>query len=731
MKLITAIFFTLSLCLVPVAGGTPYGSEKAIPIEKLIEIVRAEDELRFDRTLESFLKNEDAALRRRAALAAGRIGDPSALPLLTHLMLKDADESVRRMAAFAVGEVESVKGADAVIKVLGDASAPAGVRAAAIEAAGKIAAAEPKQTEAKALGEAVLDALEREARLVSEEQDREVVRLGITAVLRSKPDEGGIVVARFLTNIDDRIRADAANTLARIGAKNANKQLQAMLLTDEYPVARANAARALAAGGDRSAINMVLEAATTDPDLRVRVNAVRALEVFAEPGTANRLLERAEKVLAAYKSSKHDNPAEENELLTLVSALGVILKGTANERAVKLLDEFRRRNRYASPEAAVALVRISPKAFMNTDYKPQSEYDWRATSSVARGFGESTELEETEEVRQFRKAALEGLGNLVGDMVSGEDVPDKSFPDVLRAYAKFKPADLAQVLRSSLTQDDVIIRATAAELLGGIEPDRAGGKTLENHRALAAALRAAEDDRLNDAVLAILEALGKQYQMLKDDKTVKSDLLAPVKRALGSPDYLIRRKAAAVLREAKADVKIPEDISRVAFDRGRNVRSRVVRADYLKALSRKNGSWRALFETDKGEFVMELYPEDAPLTVDNFIRLAESGYFNGLAIHRVVPNFVVQDGDPRGDGSGGPGWQIRCEINRIPYERGTVGMALSGKDTGGSQWFVAHSPQPHLDGGYTVFGKVNEEGMEIVDRLVRGDRIIGVKIYGK
>ena len=116
------------------------------------------------------------------------------------------------------------------------------------------------------------------------------------------------------------------------------------------------------------------------------------------------------------------------------------------------------------------------------------------------------------------------------------------------------------------------------------------------------------------------------------------------------------------------------------------------------------------------------------LTVDNFVKLARSGYFNGLEVHRVVPNFVMQDGDPRGDGNGGPGWSIRCEINMLPFDRGAVGMALSGKDTGGSQWFVTHAPQPHLDGGYTVFGHVNNVDMKVVDNIVRGDKIISVKI---
>jgi cyclophilin family peptidyl-prolyl cis-trans isomerase len=136
---------------------------------------------------------------------------------------------------------------------------------------------------------------------------------------------------------------------------------------------------------------------------------------------------------------------------------------------------------------------------------------------------------------------------------------------------------------------------------------------------------------------------------------------------------------------------------------------------------------RAVIATDKGSFTMELLPEEAPLTVDNFVGLARKNYFNNVLFHRVVPNFVVQGGDPRGDGNGGPGYQIRCEINEVPYNRGAVGMALSGKDTGGSQWFVTHSPQPHLDGGYTVFGRV-VEGMNVVDRIVRGDRIRSVTI---
>ena len=121
-------------------------------------------------------------------------------------------------------------------------------------------------------------------------------------------------------------------------------------------------------------------------------------------------------------------------------------------------------------------------------------------------------------------------------------------------------------------------------------------------------------------------------------------------------------------------------------------------------------------DTDKGTIEIELAVLDAPLTADSFLALAQRGYFSGMAIHRVVPNFVVQAGDTRGDGEGGPGYTLRDEINMRPYLRGTVGMALDGPDTGGSQFFITHSPQPHLDARYTAFGRV-VAGMDVVDAL--------------
>lgn len=135
---------------------------------------------------------------------------------------------------------------------------------------------------------------------------------------------------------------------------------------------------------------------------------------------------------------------------------------------------------------------------------------------------------------------------------------------------------------------------------------------------------------------------------------------------------------------------------------------------------------RVLMKTTKGEMVLELYQADAPGTVKNFLDLINKGFYNGLSFHRVIANFMIQGGCPRGDGTGGPGYKIKCEINPNKHVRGTLSMAHAGKDTGGSQFFICHSPQSHLDGVHTVFGRVIE-GLEVVDAIRGGDKMTEVK----
>ena len=140
----------------------------------------------------------------------------------------------------------------------------------------------------------------------------------------------------------------------------------------------------------------------------------------------------------------------------------------------------------------------------------------------------------------------------------------------------------------------------------------------------------------------------------------------------------------------------------------------------------------ATIETDKGTMEVEFYDKDAPKTVANFVKLAKAGYYNGLKFHRVIPDFVIQGGCPKGDGTGGPGYKIDCELDgdNQYHDRGVLSMAHAGRNTGGSQFFICHSRRntAHLDRNHTCFGKV-VDGLEVIDDIRQGDLIKKITIH--
>lgn len=142
-------------------------------------------------------------------------------------------------------------------------------------------------------------------------------------------------------------------------------------------------------------------------------------------------------------------------------------------------------------------------------------------------------------------------------------------------------------------------------------------------------------------------------------------------------------------------------------------------------------AYSATIITDKGTIEVELFAEAAPLTVNNFVFLAREGFYDGIGFHRVIPDFMVQGGDPTGSGMGGPGYRFADEFDNNPHqhERGSLSMANSGPATNGSQFFICHGAQPHLNGRHTVFGKVTE-GLDVVDAIAQGDDMTSVTITG-
>jgi len=703
-----------------------------VPVATQVAILKAEDARNFDKTLEAFLSSKDESVRTRAALAAGRIGDEAAIEKLTDLLNNDVSIKVREMAVFALGEIESVKAADTIFGVISDRKQSPDVLGRAVEAAGKIAAANPKDEKAKMLGAAIVDLL------VFENAKRsgpyvKVIRAGLTAALRARPEGAEAAIAPFLGYSDVGLVADALNALSRLRAKNSNEKIKELLAKSSDAGVRAGAASALGSAGanDQDSLDLLLVSAIDDTDARVRISAIRSLGRLKDTTAAKALIERGESLLLKRTVV---NAPDMNELLELGSAVGTILKDSDNDAAIKWLTACRKADRNRSAEFAAAFAKISPKKYL-AEVKPGTFEFSDPWAAVA--YAQGLEVLADDKNAELKMDAAIKLTSFVSDMETKVKTADQTkmlmaMPDLLRALAKFKPDNLDEILRSMVTNDDVFIRATAAELIA----DRPASK--ENIDALNKAWSKAfiTDKIYDDAMLMTLDALVKL-----DKKEANGALLT----SLNSPDYLVRKKAFDLLADAdttaspgiptlleharsKNKDKVLPYTSAFGTKLGQILNSD---ADYRRAALRQNGKVKAVVKTEKGTFTIDLLPEDAPLTVDNFIKLANAGYFNGLVVHRVVPNFVMQDGDPRGDGNGGPGWSIRCEINMVPYERGAVGMALSGKDTGGSQWFATHSPQPHLDGGYTVFGTINETDMKTVDNIVRGDRIIKVSIVSK
>jgi len=140
-----------------------------------------------------------------------------------------------------------------------------------------------------------------------------------------------------------------------------------------------------------------------------------------------------------------------------------------------------------------------------------------------------------------------------------------------------------------------------------------------------------------------------------------------------------------------------------------------------------NKKYTALIKTAKGDLALELYPQDAPVTVNNFVSLARKGFYNGLTFHRIIPDFMAQGGDPSGNGTGGPGYKFQDEFSSRTHQAGSLSMANSGPNTNGSQFFICYAPQPHLNGKHTVFGQLTQ-GMDVLKKLVNGDKMNEVVI---
>ena len=630
-------------------------------------------------------------LRAAAALAIGQVGATVGSPGAPRLraLLNDRDATVAANSAYALGLLRDSASVAALSGVLKNARAPHEVTREAAWALGEIGA--PARA-------AIIGALGAH----NSDHDTMIQLLLAAAKLRPIPvsatrpylTEGhpsvmwaaAYSIARFraAAGVRDLIQLESSPALAdRRFVPEMSPQVEAPYL--DYASGRQRTRAEIARGLAKSAAGdslgeqayAVLIRLASDADARVRVNAVRSLATYGP------------KARDAVVAATRDTDA--NVRVAAAQSLATVLSKTEPKLAALLAADTGVAYRSG---VLVSTVRVGIRPPELTEWVTSN--DWRLRAAVASASGDSMD----------RAFAISRGMPLIHD--SDPRVRAAAYGAIAPPSSMAMEPEVHAALIKGLTDPDLFVRANVI----GILADKPAESDLT---PIFASYGVSAADSSNDARLAAVQYFAALWK--KDSASLSPGAVAALSSLPAPRDPLERAAAKGITPFAswKSVVEAPRPIAWY---------ENVIRTVLLPVYNGKPP--RATIHTVRGDLRLELFGADAPITVSNFLALAKSGYYRNTRFHRVVPNFVIQDGDPRGDGNGGPGYAIRDEMNRHRYERGALGMALSGPDTGGSQYFLTHSPQPHLDGHYTVFGRL-VSGFDVLDGIVQGDLITSVE----
>ena len=494
-------------------------------------------------------------------------------------------------------------------------------------------------------------------------------------LFRFNDDTASAAAMDALNATSEAVRQEGAYALSRRAYLPARGPLE-LLLTDPNVLTRAYAATALGRNSDRAALPKLIDA-LGDAHPGVRTNAAVAA---GRVGAAHRIAvhwDHAPRVLAAADDPDPGVRAAAIDLLGLYGVVPIVRD--------KLLDVLKNGTQTERELAAGAIA----KHFM-----PDTE-TFRVLDSGLTPWATVRVIEATAETHHGM-AVRARYANAPDAMVRAA---------VISAIADTQVDAQVEIIRAGLTDPDVVVRANALEkyLKVTVDPSNVWLPNL---------LKAEEAERgnaMNDARLNAIKAIAEWQRPQR---------AAFLRGLLEDADPVVRRLGADLIVEKL-------DQPRPAYTPLPVARPQ---SEYEEIVRWSRTPHTATIHMTRGRIEMALLTQDAPMTAWNFAQLAQKKYYDNTSFMRVVPNFVIQGGDPRNDMSGGPGYVIRDEINLQKYTRGAVGMALSGPDTGGSQFFITHSPQPHLDGGYTIFGRVYDGMNGVVDQTERGDRVQTITI---
>jgi cyclophilin family peptidyl-prolyl cis-trans isomerase/thiol-disulfide isomerase/thioredoxin len=506
---------------------------------------------------------------------------------------------------------------------------------------------------------------------LTEETKPEGLRARATRFLfRIDRDEAREAAVRALASPSAAVRQEGAYALSRSAYAKAARQLE-LLLSDRNVLTRAYATRALGQIADAASADVVL-LALNEAHPWVRANAAVSLhQIFAKSPQ----LASSAHLPRIFAVADDPDPGVRAATIPL---LGWYAKDPS---AAQRLQQFATNGTQAEREIATgAIARHLGESYLNAH--PYEQTPW----------GLVRLLENIGDARAFREKLFAHEAPLVRYTVLST-LPDGTE----NAYA--------DLIRRGLADADVIVRAAALEKYAAVTTEERATRIAN----LESAVERERGQFMNDARLAAIVSLAS---------IDRPERAAFLRGLLSDTDPVVRRLAADQIAE-----KLQEP--RPAFT---PLPVAKTQTEYEEIVRWSRTPHTATIHMTRGRIELALLAHEAPMTAWNFAQLAQKKYFDNTTFMRVVPNFVIQGGDPRNDQNGGPGYAIRDEINLQKYTRGAVGMALSGPDTGGSQFFIAHSPQPHLDGGFTIFARVYDGMSGVVDQVERGDRVTTITI---
>ncbi|TAK64476.1 MAG: hypothetical protein EPO24_03280 [Bacteroidetes bacterium] len=665
--------------------------------ERIEDILRIQDtRTPHNSRLLEYLSDKDPAVREKATVAFGSIQDTSVLHLLVTNLL-DSEEKVQYAAVFAICQTAtqlSRKGKENfqhdLIWIRHDQLQRKNPLAAEklIEEIGKFG------TE-----DALKDLMLRFGANRDNNSNISVVMSIARFAIRGVVRQEATLYLISLVKQDEKVPWQVLYALQRIGNNPDIKNNLADLLPvyrHPDPLARMYAATLFGKLKDEAAIDALKQLAEYDTDWRVRVNALKALSNFS--------INTKVEIVETFRRSFLDKV--EYIGLTAIEVLGNT--GLQEVGGVKSIAETFEKLKEISlnskgdylwqyqAAASYTLARlIGADAWQYINISERQENLLQA--ALLKALGETGDIRVqatlesylTSDIPMLQRSAIEALDILT----------HKNQNDSVRVEKTY------QTCLQFLQSDDVAVVTFIAEILTD--------SIFQRPQSVQPLIEKLQTMRVPDDIEA-MQAICNTLGALKDKRAI--EVLEDV---MDTPDRSIALSAASALETITGKnyrKNLPEWIQPLYTD---------FDFKYFHALPE---TINVTMETTRGTIRMDLYKDIAPFTVMSFLKLAtERGYYRGLYFHRVVPNFVIQGGDPRGDGWGGPGYTIRSEFSSLSYETGTLGMASAGKDTEGSQFFITQSPQPHLDGKYTIFGKVTS-GMEAVNKIRSDDRILDVKM---